>query len=91
MVKIKDPKFYTELVIATVLSLVAASLWIEWTKGIVRSYFNSDTSALLGIALAITLLAIFCLHQIAKGRSSHHQENMVKNTELLDNGYLVEH
>lgn len=90
MVKIKDPKFYTELVIATVLSLVAASLWIEWTKGIVRMYFNSD-SALLGIALCITLLAIFCLHQISKGRNSESRDDIVKNVETFNNGNPLEH
>ena len=59
--KVKDAKFYTELVFTTILSLVAASLWIEWIKGFISRHFGGNPGALMGIAIAITLLAIFCL------------------------------
>jgi hypothetical protein len=61
MSKPKDAKFYTELVLSTILSLVAASLWIEWTRGFIHRYFEGQPSAVMGVALTITLLAIFCL------------------------------
>jgi len=57
----KDAKFFTEVVVTTILSLVAASLWIEWIKGLVSRYFENSSSALVGVAITITFLAIFCL------------------------------
>ena len=80
--KVKDAKFYTELVFTTILSLVAASLWIEWIKGFISRHFDGNPGALMGMAMAITLLAIFCLQLMftsapkeaeAKSREDFHQ------------------
>lgn len=60
--KRRGMRFYTEMVVITVLSLVAASLWIEYTKGFVARHFNNNPSALAAVALLITLLAIGSLH-----------------------------
>ena len=76
----KDARFYTELVITTILSLVAASMWIEWLKGIVQRHFEGNSSALMGVALTITLLAIFCLQYVFTDGSSPSEKD-VKNNE----------
>ena len=58
---VKNVTFYTELVVTTVLSLLAASLWIEWTKDMVIEIFGTSRWALLGTALVVTLIAVFIL------------------------------
>ena len=57
----KDIRFYTELIITTILSLVAASLWIEFIKTLISTHFKNQPLVLAGVALTITLLAIFGL------------------------------
>lgn len=91
MVKIKDSKFYTELIITTVLSLVSASLWITWTKGMIRTHFKSSPTAVFGIALCTTLLAIFCLQYVAKSHRSNDMENIDKKIDPFSNGHPLEH
>jgi quinol-cytochrome oxidoreductase complex cytochrome b subunit len=58
----KDRIFYTELVITTIFSLVAASLWIELIKQSISCYFPSSHLALGICAIILTLFAIFGLH-----------------------------
>jgi hypothetical protein len=36
----KGEHVYTELVVVTILSLVAASLWINWTKQFIYNIFQ---------------------------------------------------
>lgn len=55
---------YTEAIIVTILSLVAASLWIDWTKQFIYGHFPNNPSALFACALAISLLAMFGLQVI---------------------------
>lgn len=82
-VRTKDATFYTELIFTTILSLVAASIWIEWTKGFVQRNFEGHPSALMGVALAITLLAIFCLQYVFNDGKPSSAFNPIKNTILL--------
>lgn len=73
--KTKDLTFYTELVCTTILSLVAASMWIEWIKSLARLHFENHPSALMGFALTLTLLAIFGLQYIfAESRKKSKKE-----------------
>jgi hypothetical protein len=57
----KNTAFYAEMVAVTVLSLVAASMWIEVTKGTICRVFDNNPFVLLIAAIGSTLLAIFGL------------------------------
>lgn len=57
----ENPKLYTEVVLVTILSLVASSLWIEWTKGFI---LKLCPEMLLPFAFIITLLAVLILQII---------------------------
>jgi len=70
---------YAEMVSITILSLVAASMWIELTKGTISRLFNNDPFVLLLAAIAATLLAIFGLkYMFCDNTNTHHQ---AKNEE----------
>lgn len=75
----KDVRFYSELIITTILSLVAASMWIEWMKGFVQHSFDGHPGALMGVALTITLLAIFCLQYMFNEPKEEDKQNPIKN------------
>lgn len=62
--KIRGMRFYTEMIIVTVLSLLAASLWIEYAKGFVARHFNNHPTALIAVALIVSLLAICSLNMM---------------------------
>lgn len=57
----RNPKFYVEMVIATVLSLLASSLWTSWTTDFIKEHFENSHAAMLAFAIAITLMAILTL------------------------------
>lgn len=76
----KNPKFYLEMVVATVLSLLAASLWTRWTEDFIRTYFDNSPSALLGFAIGITLLAVLLLQFLFSAdepRKTHHPSEKI--------------
>jgi hypothetical protein len=60
--KRRGMRFYAEMIIVTVLSLVAANLWIEYVKGFILRNFPNDPAALIIAALIITFVAIALLH-----------------------------
>lgn len=57
MVK-KDSKFYIELVVVTILSLVAANAWIRWVTSTLNYYFPGNLFIDFFIALVATIIAI---------------------------------
>jgi len=57
MVK-KDSKFYIELIIVTILSLVAANAWIRWLTSTLNYYFPGNLFIDFFVALITTILAI---------------------------------
>lgn len=60
--KKRDMRFYAEMIFVTVLSLVAASLWIEYVKGFVNRCFNNHPTAMLASAMVVTFMAIILLN-----------------------------
>ncbi len=79
-------KFYSELIIVTVLSLLAASLWIEFTKGMVISHFGNMPAAWFGTAFVVSLVAIWFLNLLfsdpAMGKESEDQKEERYKPEL---------
>ena len=57
----RGSKFYTELVIVTVLSLVAAHGWNRWIGEVINKYYPGELSMHLIFALVATCLAILTL------------------------------
>lgn len=68
-------RFYSEMIIVTVLSLVAASLWIDYVKGIVTRHFENHPTAILISAILVTLLAIGVLHLVFTHLMPHPDAN----------------
>jgi len=58
----KDGNFYSELVLITVLSLSASSMWIELLKKLMADFFNNSKIVLLLTALALTFISILTLY-----------------------------
>lgn len=57
MVK-KDSKFYIELVVVTILSLVAANAWIRWVTSTLNYYFPGNLFIDFFMALVATIIAV---------------------------------
>ena len=70
-----QPKLYTEIIVVTIVSLVAASFWIEWSKGMVNYCFSNNSTAMLACALVVTLIAILGLQVVFNETQSHSQTN----------------
>lgn len=58
----KDLHFYTELVVVTVLSLVAAKAWFHWFIRALNKYAGTSLLVDFIAALILTGVAIFGLH-----------------------------
>ena len=81
--KRRGMRFYAEMIVVTVLSLLAASLWIEYVKGFVARHFDGHPSALMAMALLITLLAIGSLHFLFSDGPEQDEEEYTPDTQLL--------
>lgn len=84
----RNINFYIELVFATVITLVAGSMWIEWLKHMLNHYFPEHLNVALFIAgLLLTLLAILGLKWLLTLRQkpkSHFTAMEVPNTDNHD-------
>lgn len=67
---------YAEMVSITILSLVAASLWIEVTKGTICRVYDNNPYVLLLAAITATLLAIFGLKYMFCNHPAHKSKDV---------------
>ena len=58
---IRNINFYSELVIATVLSIVAANAWTMTLKSVLNAYFPGNVTVDLITAIIITFIAVIIL------------------------------
>jgi len=70
----RPAKFYVEAVTITIMSMVAASLWIELTKGTIARFFGSNSFVMLLAAITATTVAIFGLKYMFCDHSLHSEE-----------------
>jgi len=63
---VADITYSAELILTTVLSLIAASLWIELAKRSELIYFNNNMGSLLLLAVIMTVFAILVLSLVFK-------------------------
>ena len=58
----RNISFYSELVIVTVLSLVAANVWIRWLTTGLNRYFPGSLTVDFIVGIIMTIIAIVALH-----------------------------
>jgi len=87
----KSLQFYTELVLVTVLSLVAAKAWYHWFIRFLNSYIGKSVHVDFLAAIILTVIAIFGLHilfakkDIAKKLPPPHGLFMLGKTSKSEN------
>ena len=59
--KPRGVRFFIEMIVATVLSIVSAGLWADFIRAIVSKYFQNDIRAVFVFAFATTIIAILSL------------------------------
>lgn len=57
----KSETFYVEIVLVTVLSIVAANAWADWFTAALKSYSGGNLSTYFIAAVVITALAMLVL------------------------------
>lgn len=60
----RNLQFYSELVIVTVLSLVAANSWIRWITQTLNHFYPGSLRVDFFVALLTTILAVVILNSI---------------------------
>ena len=71
----KDDKVFAEMVISAVLSLVCASLWIEFTKNMIKKKIGDGDLPLFICALLLTIAAIFTLKLFFENKERQQEED----------------
>lgn len=62
MTEVRDLKFYTELVVVTVVALIASNTWVDFLQEFIREWYPHNLMALFITAAIATIAAIFLLH-----------------------------
>ena len=58
MAKIKTAKFFMELILLSIFSIVSASLWAEWIKGTIARNSSNQPMVMFFVAIAVTVVGI---------------------------------
>jgi hypothetical protein len=66
----RNLRFYSELVIVTVLSLVAANAWVRLLTQTLNRYYPGSLIVDLLVAIIITAVAVFVLHTFFSDRNN---------------------
>lgn len=74
----KDGSFYTEFVVATVVSLVSADMWIRVISGAIEKRYKKSITPHFIAAIIATIIAILIL-KYAFSRKSTSKEPVEKN------------
>lgn len=61
-------QFYAELVLVTVLSLVAANAWVRWISQSLNYFFPGSLKVDFIVAIVMTAVAVWVLHLIFSDR-----------------------
>jgi len=83
--------FYSELVIVTVVSLVAAQAWYHWFVRFLNKQFGSSITMDFIAAASLTLFAIFGLHLLFSQKTTRAEmtlpQGLVYKKASQDEGY----
>jgi hypothetical protein len=58
----KDTRVYSEVVVITIVSLVAANAWIRWLSATLNEFYPGSLKADFFVSVIITIAAIFLLN-----------------------------
>jgi len=61
MPKIKNGKFFAELILLSIFSIVTAGLWLDWVRAAITVHFEDHPYVVLGLALTMTLVGILAM------------------------------
>nr|QBK86530.1 MAG: hypothetical protein LCMAC102_03250 [Marseillevirus LCMAC102] len=70
--------FYTELVLVTVLSLIAANSWVRFLSQTLDYYFPRSLVVDLIVSIIMTIVAIYVLHLVFSARFADEKEDSSK-------------
>lgn len=62
--KTRTSRFFIEMIVATILSLVSASLWADFVRGVLATHFKNDSTVVFATAAGMTIAAIFVLRYL---------------------------
>lgn len=82
-------RFYTEIILLTILSLVSATGWINFSTATLNSYYPDSIKAKFLFALGITILSITLLYLIFSNSTKNdknHNDNIKKYIYKNQNG-----
>lgn len=82
--KIRGTHFFLEMIVATILSIVSASLWTDLMRGVIAKHFTNNVFALFCIALIVTFAAIIGLKQLF-AEIPRGEEGYIREKEKLIN------
>lgn len=71
----RDFKFYSELVLVTVLSLVAANAWVRWMNQSLNYFYPKSLRVDFIVAVVMTCVAVWVLHVTFSEEPSNSSED----------------
>ena len=84
----RNISFYSELVIVTVLSLVAANIWIRWLTTGLNRYFPGSLMVDFIVAIIMTIVAIVALHiAFSNDEDSKVVQNLDEDSKVTQGPY----
>jgi len=82
--RIRTTHFFLEMIVATILSLVSASLWTDLLRKIISENYANNTTTLLIICIFITVFAILVLKhlfaEIPENYEGYIRDNNIDHT-----------
>lgn len=71
----RNLQFYSELVLVTVLSLIAANAWVRWITQTLNYFFPGSLRVDFITAVITTILAVWILHMVFSEEKSEEQKS----------------
>ena len=78
MPKLKNGKFFAEIILLSIFSIVAASLWTDWIRGVIVRHFENHPYVVLGMAMMMTLAGILAMQSFFANHAPGEEEKMEK-------------
>jgi hypothetical protein len=80
--KRKGHRYFIELIVVTVVSLVAAHLWATWIRQMVDVHFKSSPNALLIVAVIITISSVMVLQYLFAEAPDDNEETYLSEKQM---------
>ena len=80
--RIRGTRFFVEMIVATVLSLVSASLWTDLFRTFIANNYPNKPFILFLICVSVTLLAILILKHLF-AELPNGEEGYIRDNNLV--------